>query len=66
LVYKALGGGWQVRRDKRDNDFVPADTRKEMRDRTDWGELLGDEEAAGKECRHILRGPWILSHPFPL
>src|SRR6266567_2091002 len=36
-VYRALGGGWQIRAD---NEFVPAATAEEMRRRTDWGELL--------------------------
>jgi NodT family efflux transporter outer membrane factor (OMF) lipoprotein len=36
-LYKALGGGWEVRLG---NDFVPADVRQEMNERTDWGELL--------------------------
>jgi outer membrane protein TolC len=36
-MYKALGGGWEVRLG---NDFVPADVRQEMGERTDWGELL--------------------------
>jgi NodT family efflux transporter outer membrane factor (OMF) lipoprotein len=36
-VYIALGGGWQIRAD---NEFVPAATADEMRNRTSWGELL--------------------------
>jgi NodT family efflux transporter outer membrane factor (OMF) lipoprotein len=36
-LYKALGGGWEVRIG---NDFVPADVRDEMGERTDWGEML--------------------------
>ena len=36
-VYRALGGGWQIRAD---NEFVPAGTAEEMRNRTNWGELL--------------------------
>ena len=36
-VYRALGGGWQIRAD---NEFVPAATAEEMRNRTNWGELL--------------------------
>jgi len=36
-LYKALGGGWEVRVN---NDFVPADVRREMSERTDWGDLL--------------------------
>ncbi|MFZ7110162.1 MAG: efflux transporter outer membrane subunit [Desulfatiglandales bacterium] len=36
-AYKALGGGWEGRMG---TDFVPEETRKEMADRTDWGDLL--------------------------
>ena len=36
-VYRALGGGWQIRAA---NEFVPAATAEEMRNRTNWGELL--------------------------
>lgn len=36
-VYRALGGGWQIREG---NEFVNAATRDEMRNRTNWGTLL--------------------------
>ena len=36
-VYRALGGGWQLREG---NEFVNAATRDEMRNRTNWGKLL--------------------------
>ncbi len=36
-VYRALGGGWQIREA---NDFVPAKTIDTMRARTNWGDLL--------------------------
>ncbi len=36
-LYKALGGGWQMRLGK---DFVPATLQQEMGERTDWGQLL--------------------------
>jgi NodT family efflux transporter outer membrane factor (OMF) lipoprotein len=36
-VYRALGGGWQIRED---SYFVTAATRNQMRARTDWGSLL--------------------------
>jgi len=39
-AYRALGGGWEVRRGR---DFVPAATREEMAKRTDWGTLLTPE-----------------------
>ncbi len=36
-LYKALGGGWQAQLEK---DYVPEETIKIMRARTDWGKLL--------------------------
>jgi len=36
-IYRALGGGWQIRED---SDFVTAATRDQMRARTNWGGLL--------------------------
>jgi NodT family efflux transporter outer membrane factor (OMF) lipoprotein len=36
-IYRALGGGWQIRED---DYFVTAATRDQMRSRTNWGELL--------------------------
>lgn len=36
-VYRALGGGWQIREDR---EFVNDQVRQQMRDRTDWGTLL--------------------------
>ncbi len=41
-VYRALGGGWQIREG---HDFVPADLRQEMEERTDWDDLLKTEPA---------------------
>ncbi len=40
-MYKALGGGWEIRIGK---DFVPEDIIKQMEERTDWGNLLTPEE----------------------
>jgi NodT family efflux transporter outer membrane factor (OMF) lipoprotein len=40
-MYKALGGGWQIRVGK---DFVPVGTKEEMQKRTDWGKLLTPEK----------------------
>ena len=40
-MYKALGGGWQIRVGK---DFVPEATKAEMQKRTDWGKLLLPEK----------------------
>jgi NodT family efflux transporter outer membrane factor (OMF) lipoprotein len=36
-LYKALGGGWQIRTE---NDFVPREVKEKMEKRTDWGNLL--------------------------
>ena len=36
-IYRALGGGWQIRED---SNFVTAATRYQMRARTNWGNLL--------------------------
>jgi len=36
-VYKALGGGWQLRQG---NNYVDPETRKKMAERTDWEDLL--------------------------
>ncbi|MBW1997399.1 MAG: TolC family protein [Deltaproteobacteria bacterium] len=40
-IYKALGGGWQIREGK---DFVPEQIKVEMQQRTDWGDLLSPEK----------------------
>lgn len=40
-IYKALGGGWEIREGK---DFVPEKTKDEMRTRTNWGDLLETEK----------------------
>jgi NodT family efflux transporter outer membrane factor (OMF) lipoprotein len=37
-VFRALGGGWQIREGS--SDFVPEATRQEMRNRTDYGNVL--------------------------
>jgi NodT family efflux transporter outer membrane factor (OMF) lipoprotein len=36
-VFRALGGGWQIREGK---DFISPETRDEMRKRTEWGDVL--------------------------
>ena len=36
-IYRALGGGWEIREGE---DFVPPDIKEAMAARTDWGELL--------------------------
>ena len=39
-MYKALGGGWQIREGK---EFVSKDIIEEMEQRTDWGNLIQPE-----------------------
>ncbi len=55
-MYKALGGGWQIRVDK---DFVPEEIRVEMAERTDWGDLLSLEKQKPppEEDRKLWRSP---------
>ncbi len=36
-IYKALGGGWQI---KAGENILPAETIENMKNRTDWGNLL--------------------------
>ena len=40
-LYKALGGGWELRLGK---DFIPEKTKEEMRQRTNWGKLLPPQD----------------------
>lgn len=58
-LYKALGGGWEVRKGK---PFAPEATRKEMAQRTDWGNLLDEEidttPAPEKEKRQWRPPDW--------
>ncbi|MEM6332655.1 MAG: efflux transporter outer membrane subunit [Planctomycetota bacterium] len=44
LAYKALGGGWESRVG---NEFIPAETAKQMRARTDYGGILDPDDAEG-------------------
>lgn len=60
-AYRALGGGWEVRRGR---DLVPAATRAEMAKRTDWGTLLAPDAVsqppdlpAPEDVRPLLRPP---------
>ena len=39
-LYKAMGGGWEVREGR---PFVDEETLTVMRERTDWGDLLNDQ-----------------------
>jgi NodT family efflux transporter outer membrane factor (OMF) lipoprotein len=56
-LYKALGGGWQVRVG---DEIIPAETRELMAERTNWGQLLEtkadpalDSEQSKKERRRV-------------
>jgi len=44
-LYKALGGGWQIRGT---DDFVPADTQEEIRSRGYWGHALSPARRAAE------------------
>jgi NodT family efflux transporter outer membrane factor (OMF) lipoprotein len=43
-LFRALGGGWELRAGK---DFVPPQTAKQMRERTNWGDRLDSQEQQG-------------------
>jgi len=56
-IYKALGGGWQLRSG---NEFVTQDIIKEMEERTNWGNLLSPDELnypPSQEVRSIFHTP---------
>lgn len=50
-LYKALGGGWEVRQGQ---GFVQARAQTEMKERTDWGDMLSEP-----------RGPETQTNPTP-
>jgi len=56
-VYRALGGGWEIREGK---PFVPVEIKKDMEVRTNWGSLLSEPmklpPAPGSQ-ETIVRGP---------
>ena len=56
-VYRALGGGWQIREG---NPFVPEDVKSVMMKRTNWGDLLTVPLAlppAPDSDKSLLRAP---------
>jgi NodT family efflux transporter outer membrane factor (OMF) lipoprotein len=55
-VYRALGGGWQLREGQ---DFVPAEVREAMARRTNWGRLLAPAAVAPapEGQRRLIRTP---------
>lgn len=44
-LYKALGGGWQIREGK---EYLPQETKEKMEQRTDWGNLLNPPSPEGE------------------
>jgi len=61
-VYESLGGGWQIRAD---NEFVPAATAEEMRNRTNWGELLPPPGAPQPPAPELPTPADVSSSPRP-
>ncbi|MCX5891547.1 MAG: efflux transporter outer membrane subunit [Deltaproteobacteria bacterium] len=58
-VYRALGGGWELREGQ---DFVPAATREQMEKRTNWGNLLTPASPPPptpeeQQQKRLIRGP---------
>ena len=56
-VYKALGGGWEIREGK---DLIPPDIKETMDKRTDWGKLLAPatyNPPAAEEPKSLIRPP---------
>ncbi len=52
-VYKALGGGWQIRQGQ---PFIPEPMKDDMLERSNWGDLLGIE--AVEPVPAAERGKW--------
>jgi hypothetical protein len=44
-LYKALGGGWELRQGQ---PVVPLRMQNEMKERTDWGDMLSQPRAPEK------------------
>jgi len=56
-MYKALGGGWEIRAGQ---DFVPASLIEEMETRTNWGDLLSPEKVEtppAEEVKQMFHKP---------
>ncbi len=56
-VYKALGGGWEIREGK---ELVPPQIKETMAKRTNWGKLLAPatyNPPAGEEPKSLIRPP---------
>jgi NodT family efflux transporter outer membrane factor (OMF) lipoprotein len=54
-VYRALGGGWEMREGQR---FLPAGVTTDMANRTDWGELLEPAAVEPQTERQLLTPDW--------
>lgn len=55
-MYRALGGGWQIREGR---PLVPAKIKAEMAERTDWGGLLDfNDSALQPAAAGVLPPPW--------
>ena len=54
-VYRALGGGWELRDG---NPFLPADITTAMGQRTDWGGLLEPAAVQPLDTRQLLTPDW--------
>ncbi len=50
-IYKALGGGWQIRVGQ---DFVAQETQAIMRARTNWGKILAQPKASETKPVRLL------------
>ena len=55
-LFKALGGGWEMRKGK---DFVSDRTKAEMKTRTDWGDLLSRKEVESPPWWEPDFGSWF-------
>ncbi|MFM9162751.1 MAG: efflux transporter outer membrane subunit [Methylocystis sp.] len=54
MIYRSLGGGWQIREGK---PFVPETVAQEMRARTDWGDIMGPEGSRPEQSTDQLPAP---------
>lgn len=57
-MYKALGGGWEIRQGQ---NLLPDTIKEDMTQRTDWGEILdtetSEEEIKENQSQDKLRSP---------
>ena len=51
-LYKALGGGWEVRQGQ---PVVPEPTQREMKERTNWGDMLPEPRAPQNQANPPAR-----------